>query len=244
MPRANRYIQPGHIYHITHRCHNREFLLNCPEDRIEYCSRMRNALRKHRISLFDYCVTCNHIHLLCICDRRGDLSRFMQQLAGGFADSYNLRNNRTGSVWGGRYHATMVESGEHLLNGLRYLDLNMVRAGVVRHPSEWLWCGYLELTGGCKRSQMLDIDRLVMLLGLSDRATLADLHKSRISEAILSGGLERVGIWTESIAVGSQSFVSAIASGNRMRKRMKIAMAHDGAWYVKEDHGIYVPCIY
>jgi putative transposase len=239
MPRANRYIQPGHIYHLTHRCHDRNFLLRCRLDRIEYCSRLRDAAHKHRISLFDFCITCNHIHLLCMCDRIGDLSRFMQQLQGEFAEYFNSRKHRSGAFWGERFHSTMIDSGDYLWNCLRYIDLNMVRAGVVRHPIEWPWCGYQELTGRRQRYRLLQIDRLLELLGLQDRPSFAEIHKQRIAEAIRSGNLMRQGIWTESIAVGCSDFVTAIASKTRKRKRLKATMTEDGAWYLKEDHDVY-----
>ena len=151
MPRANRYILPEYVYHLTHRCHNRKFLLRCRLDRIEYCSRLRDSVRKHRISLFDFCVTCNHVHLVGMCKRPSDLSRFMQQLEGGFADYYNRRKRRSGAFWGGRFHCTMIDGGDHLWNCLNYIGLNMVRAGVVRHPAEWAWCGYHELVGKRRR---------------------------------------------------------------------------------------------
>ncbi len=235
MPRANRYIQPGYIYHLTHRCHNREFLLRCRLDRIEYCARLRNAVYKHRIALFDYCVTCNHVHLLGICDHLHDLSRFMQQLEGEFAEYYNLRKDRSGSFWGERFHCTMIDGGDHLWNCLRYIDLNMVRAGVVSHPSEWPWCGYQEIVGTRKRYRILEMDRLVELLGLSDRESLSEIHQRRILEAITTGSLSREGLWTQSIAVGSESFLREIISKNRRRKRLKIARTDDGSWYVRED---------
>jgi len=57
MPRANRHIQAGYLYHLTHRCHNREFRLRCRLDRIEYCARLREDVPKHRIALLDFCVT-------------------------------------------------------------------------------------------------------------------------------------------------------------------------------------------
>lgn len=239
MPRANRYIQPGHIYHITHRCHNRNFLLRYELDRTEYCSRLRVALRKHQISLFDFCVTCNHIHLLCMCDRLGDLSRFMQQLQGEFAEHYNIRTGRSGAFWGERFHSTMVDCGEYLWNCLCYIDLNMVRAGVIRHPNEWPWCGYRELTGKRKRYRLLQVDRLVKLLGLPDRHSLVEIHNQRIEEAIRAGRLKRESAWTESIAVGSREFVEAIASGIRWRKRLKTAITEDGAVFLREDHAGY-----
>jgi putative transposase len=142
MPRSNRYILPGYIYHLTHRCHDRKFLLKCRLDRVEYCARLRDAVRKHRISLLDYCVTSNHVHMAAMCKQIGDLSRFMQQLEGEFADYYNARKHRTGAFWGERFFSTMIDGGDHLWNCLRYIDLNMVRAGVVLDPMDWRWCGY------------------------------------------------------------------------------------------------------
>lgn len=239
MPRANRYIQPGYVYHLTHRCHNREFLLRFRLDRIEYCARLRAAVRKYRIALLDFSVTCNHVHLLGTCDRLGDLSRFMQQLEGEFAEYYNYRKDRSGAFWGERFHCTMIDGGEHLWNCLRYIDLNMVRAGVVIHPSEWAWCGYQELVGKRERFRLLEIDRLVELLGLGDRKSLAEIHRQRVFEAISSRRLIREEIWTESIAVGSEASLREIASRVKRRKKLNIAKTEDGAWYVRENHSRY-----
>ncbi len=243
MPRANRYILPGHIYHLTHRCHNRDFLLRCRLDRIEYLNRLRNAVRKHRIALFDFCITCNHVHLLGACDRLGDLSRFMQQLEGEFAEYYNLRKHRTGAFWGERFHCTMIEGGDHLWNCLGYIDLNLVRAGVIAHPREWQWCGYQELVGERQRYRLLAIDRLVEQLDLSDRNCLKEMHRQRIDQALRGGRLTRDAIWTESIAVGSEAFVKEIAINTRIRKRLKVAKTDNGSWYVKEDLTSYGKCL-
>jgi putative transposase len=234
MPRANRYIQPGYIYHLTHRCHNREFLLRFRLDRVEYCSRLRNAVRKHRIALFGFCVTCNHVHLLGMCSRLGDLSRFMQQLEGEFAEYYNLRKRRSGSFWGERFHCTMIDGSDYLWNCLRYIDLNMVRAGVVHHPDEWQWCSYRELVGNRERYCLLAIDRLVEVLGLSDRGCLAVIHRRQIDEALRGGRLAREGIWTENIAVGSEAYAKEITSKIKARHRLEIGNMADGSWYVRE----------
>jgi putative transposase len=239
MPRANRYILPGYIYHLTHRCHNRKFLLRYRFDRIEYCVRLRKAVRKHRISLFGFCVTSNHVHLLGMSDRLLDLSQFMQQLEGAFADYYNIRKHRSGAFWGERFHCTMIDGGDHLWNCLRYIDLNMVRAGVVSHPNEWAWCGYHELVGNRQRYCFLDIERLVELLGLGNRQSLAEIHQQRILESIRNNRLIREEKWTESIAVGSEAFLKEIVSKTKKRKRLHIAATEDGDWYVKENHAIY-----
>ena len=69
----------------------------------------------------------------------------IQLLAGRTGQEFNQRKNRKGAFWEDRYHATAVETSKHLIQCLVYIDLNMVRAGVVRHPSEWLFLGYNEI---------------------------------------------------------------------------------------------------
>ena len=235
MPRANRYILPGYTYHLIHRCHNRKFLLRCRTDRIEYWHRLRKNMRKYRISLFNFCITSNHVHLLGTCRQAGDISRFMQQLEGEFADFYNQRKTRTGSFWGERFHCTMIDNNEHLWNCLRYIDLNMVRARVVDHPGSWPWCGYHELVGERKRYRLLDIRGLIELLGVEGRESLAEFHRQHIDEAIKNQQLNREAVWTESIAVGSKEFIENVVSRNKRSKKFYISTTEDGISYVRED---------
>jgi putative transposase len=234
MPRANRHILPGYIYHLTHRCHNKNFLLRCRCDRVEYLRRLRKNVHEHHLSLFDFCITCNHVHILTMCKELHDLSRFMQQLEGEFADFYNTRKNRSGSFWGERFHCTMIDGGKHLWNCLRYIDLNMVRAGMVSHPDQWPWCGYRELIGKRKRYRLMDIDRLLLFLGLSDQNSLAEIHRRRIQESIDINQLDREIIWTESIAVGGKDFLQEIVSQTKSRKRIYISTREDGTSYIRE----------
>jgi putative transposase len=170
-----------------------------------------------------------------MCKQNGDLSRFMQQLQGEFANYYNLRKHRTGAFWGGRFHSTMVDGGDYLWNCLRYIDLNMVRAGVVLHPKDWLWCGYHEFVGNRQRFRLLDLDCLVEVLGLPDKKSLGEMHQQRIMESIQNNRLLREGIWTESIAVGSKAFLEGIVAKTKKRKRLYIAANDEGDWYVKEN---------
>ena len=118
MPRANRYILPGVAYHLTHRCHDRSFLLKHGVDRTLYRQMLRERLGRHPVSLLGYCITSNHTHLLLVAqDSEADISRFMQSLEGDFAQAYNLRKKtRSGAFWGDRYHAVMVDTGAALQN--------------------------------------------------------------------------------------------------------------------------------
>lgn len=103
MPRVNRFILPGHLYDLIRRCHNRSFLLRSAVWRTEYRRRLRDAVLKHRISLLNYSVTYNHVHLLVPARSPGDISRFMHKLEGQFARFYNVRQHRSGAFWQERY---------------------------------------------------------------------------------------------------------------------------------------------
>jgi len=163
----------------------------------------------------------------------------MQQLEGEFASYFNSRRLRSGAFWGDRYHCTMIEGGEHLSNCLRHIDLNMVRAGVVRCPGGWRWCGYSELTGVRQRYRLLDVDGLVEFLGLPDRKALAEMHTRRIAEAIAGGELARETAWTESLAIGSEPYIRTVASKVNRRKRFRVGRCDNGAWFVREEVASY-----
>ena len=125
----------------------------------------------------------------------------MQQLEGDFAQHYNLRKRRSGAFWNGRYHATMIEGGRYLWNCMRYIDLNMVRARAVAHPSEWRWCGYDELVGRRKRYRLIDIDRVLQLRGTNSPAELAVNYEAAIAERLGQGELKREPVWSACRAV-------------------------------------------
>jgi REP element-mobilizing transposase RayT len=69
----------------------------------------------------------------------------MQLVAGQVGQEYNRRKKRHGAYWEDRYHATAIENDTHLVKCLTYIDMNMVRTGVIQHPSEWKWSGYNEI---------------------------------------------------------------------------------------------------
>jgi putative transposase len=98
------------------------------------------VLPRNRFSLqiLNYTVTSNHVHLLVKDnDEAKSIPPAIQLVAGRVGQEYNQRKRRKGAFWEDRYHATAIESGEHLRRCLVYIDLNMVRAGVANHPAEW-----------------------------------------------------------------------------------------------------------
>lgn len=244
MPRANRYIIPGRTYHLTHRCHNRAFLLKFERDREAYRNMLRERLTRYRVSLLTYCITSNHVHLLVHADRgrsTQEISDLMQCLEGDFAQHFNLRKRRNGAFWGDRYHATMIDGGEYLWSCVKYIDLNMVRAGVVKHPREWAWTGYQELMALRTRYRVVDQERLLELLGGREPEEFRKNYEVAIQEAVNRHQLERDAKWTESLAVGCEAFVKEV--GRQIRNRMGVELVDeqsgDGTWLVREAQAAY-----
>jgi putative transposase len=236
MPRANRYVLDGRIYHLTHRCHDRQFLFRFAKDRNGYRRRLREAVLKTRVSLLSYNITGNHTHLIVYAEQACRISDLMQQAAGEFARDYNRRKRRSGAFWEGRYHATMVDTGEYLWECLRYVELNMVRCGAVKHPAEWEWSGYSELMGWRRRNRLLDLEKLMWLLRCSDADEFRKNFKVSLEEAIANDELKRQAKWTEAIAIGERSYVGAIEQEIRGRQEVSLE-EHDGVWVLREEYG-------
>ena len=210
MPRANRYFLPGYVWHITHRCHKREFLLKFSRDRQNWINWLFEARKRYQLQILNYTVTSNHIHLLVFSEEDTTvLPRSIQLVAGRTAQDYNQRKNRRGAFWEDRYHATAVETDEHLLRCMLYIDLNMVRAGVVDHPRQWPFSGYHEITAPPERYRLINREKLLELLGSSDENTLTRDYSSWIDDALGCSKGREPG-WTDSIAVGTRAFVESI----------------------------------
>ena len=134
----------------------------------------------------------------------------MQLVQSRSAQQYNRRKRRKGAYWEDRYSCTMIDSGRYLWNCLQYVDLNMVRAGIVNHPAEWAWCGYREFMGPRERYRILEVETLLTMLGYADIEEARMHFKSELEKQMARGGLTRDPMWTESLAVGDRSFVDAV----------------------------------
>ena len=210
MPRSSRYLLEGYTYHLTHRCHDRRFLLKFAEEREQYREWLRIAIKRHEVSVYGYCVTSNHVHIVAHAHNRDAIARMMQLPSSTVARHLNRRKGHEGAVWEHPYQCTMIQDGQHLLNCLRYVDLNMVRTGKVEHPKDWRWCSYDELIGKRKRYCLIDTQRLLQSLGIEDVKTFRTLYAEGIERQIADQALQRESFWTESLAVGSFEYIEQI----------------------------------
>lgn len=234
MARANRLRVEGGIFHLTHRCHNRDFLLKFDRDRRVYRDLMREKLNRFEVSLLDYCVTSNHVHLVVEAQDRYEVSGLMREVAGEFARQYNKRKERINAVWGDNFHAVLVDNGTYLWRCLVYVELNMVRCGVVAHPSQWPWVGYHEIMGRRQRYRLLDLDRLCWRLGTTHLEEVQKNLEASLQEAIVRDEMKRQAYWTESLAVGGPTFLEKMQGLILSRRETEIVEQESNLWVLKE----------
>jgi len=240
MPRANRHYIPGCVWHITHRCHKKEFLLKFARDRRRYLQWLFEAKKRFGLSVLNFMVTSNHIHLLVRDNGERDvIPNSIQLIAGRTGQEFNQRKNRKGAYWEDRYHATAVETDSHLVQCLLYIDLNMVRAGVVRHPCEWPFTGYNEIQAPRERYALIDYEGLRKLLNFKEMPDLADAYRGWIEEAIVAVGQLRDGKWSESIAVGSESFIMMTKDKLGIKAKGREVVCEEGSYALRESPAPY-----
>jgi putative transposase len=178
------------------------------------------------LCILNFTITSNHVHLLVLDSGRDAgqaISKSLQLAAGRVAQEYNKRKYRSGAFWEDRYHATAIETGEHLVHCLTYIDLNMVRAKVVNHPGDWPFGGYYELQQRRERfrNQLVDWRVLLPLLGMKSLESLRDARAEWVAKECRAGRLERDAKWTESVAVGSRKYTAKIMEkfGRKMERK-------------------------
>ena len=120
-----------------------------------------------------------------------------------------------------------------------YIDLNMVRAGVVTHPEQWPDCGYREILHPKARGRMIDQEQLTCLVGASSRAALQEVCRQGVDASLERKLLGRQSHWTESIAVGCPQYVEALQKQLGIKARGREARPIEGGCQLRETETVY-----
>ncbi len=142
MARLPRFTIPGQPQQVIQRGNNREPIFADVEDYQYYLERLREAARKCQVDIHPYVLMTNHVHLLITPWKEKGTGAMMQSLGRYYVQYFNHRYARTGTLWEGCYKATLLDSEAYLLTSYRYIELNPVRAEMVRHPAEYPWSSY------------------------------------------------------------------------------------------------------
>ena len=141
MPRAGRLQIAGAAYHITARGVARQPLFRDDRDRAQFLKLLDDVVARHEWACHAFVLMTTHYHLL-VRTPNPDLARGMQRLNACYAQHFNRRHGQTGHRFERRYHSVLIESDSQVLELIRYLALNPVRAGACREAAAWRWSSY------------------------------------------------------------------------------------------------------
>jgi putative transposase len=161
MPRLRRPQIPDGLYHVTTRGNRRQPIVLEDRDCEFFLFLLGNVVEQLGWKVHSYCLMTNHYHLL-IETPNADISVGMQLLNGQYAQAFNRRHAYEGHLFERRFAAEVVESEWHLLEVVRYIVLNPVRAGLCRHPAEWRWSSYRATANRASRPKFLSVELLGM----------------------------------------------------------------------------------
>jgi REP element-mobilizing transposase RayT len=141
MPRKPRIHYPGAVYHVILRGNAGDRIFFGDRDRLRLYLILQYAVEKFRCRIHAFCLMRNHIHLVLQVDEI-PLFRIMQNVSLRFTKWINYTQSRTGHLFQGRYKAVLVDADSYLLELVRYVHLNPVRAGAAAAPEDYPWTGH------------------------------------------------------------------------------------------------------
>ena len=146
MARGLRFDFPGAVHHVMARGNNGRDIFDTADAGQRFLSILADTVERNGWQLYSYCLMPNHYHLL-IETPAGGLGRGMKRLNGVYTQWYNAKQARTGHLYQGRYRSKLVDKDAYLLQLVRYIARNPVRAGLADQPERWLWSSSRALFG-------------------------------------------------------------------------------------------------
>lgn len=147
MARLPRLCVPGYPHHVIHRGNDRQLVFRDTADFETFLGLMQQYAQVEKVAVHSYVLMSNHVHLLVTPEEASGLPRMMQALGRRYAQYFNRRHTRTGTLWEGRYRATVIQTERYLLACMVYIDLNPVRAGMVARPADYPWSSHRHYAG-------------------------------------------------------------------------------------------------
>ena len=142
MPRRRRNCPPGLPVHVVQRGNNRQACFTSDRDFAFFANRLFEGANRYGVSVHAWVFMTNHIHLLLTPSSSESISKCMQYIGRLYVRYFNVRYERTGTLFEGRFKSCVVQSGAYFLACQRYIELNPVRSNMVRDPADYAWSSY------------------------------------------------------------------------------------------------------
>ena len=188
MPRKTRLFLPHQPQHIVVRGHNRDPIVARRIDYQTFVEFLDCAMTRYDLALHAWVLMTNHVHLLVTPGEQLCIPRAMQWLGSHYAQYFNKCYRRRGSLWEGRYKASLVDTDRYLLLCYRYIEMNPVRAGMVSTPGAYPWSSYrqnAEGVGAGAPTPEISPHALFLALGRTDQ------QRQKVYRALFDEVLDR-----------------------------------------------------
>ena len=184
MARHRRFVLPGHPQHVIQRGNNKSVIFADDADYRFYLDKLTEASVRFDCRVHAYVLMTNHVHLLMTPGSEKSISYTMQSLGRYYVQRFNYRYRRTGTLWEGRYKATLLDTEQYLLTCYRYIELNPVRAGLVKRAADYRWSSF-QCNGRGENDPLVIPHQLYMQLGATRetrQSTYRKLFRLHISD--------------------------------------------------------------
>lgn len=142
MPRKPRFFLADVPVHIVQRGHSREPVFFEESDYAAYLQWVEEAAERYDCAIHAYVLMTNHVHFLVTPHDKDGVSRMMQYIGRRYVPYINHTYGTSGSIWEGRFKASLIQDDQYLLTCMRYIELNPIRANMVANPSLYRWSSY------------------------------------------------------------------------------------------------------
>ncbi len=219
MPRKPRFYLPGYPVHIVQRGHNQDQVFFEKEDYRVYLDWLQEGSEWYEVPIHAYVLLPNQIHILCSPPDKESASRMMQYQGRRYVPYVNATYGKTGTLWQGRYKASLIDPETWLLPTMVYIETQPLRAGLARSPGPWKWSSYKHNAQGKPDVLITPHDKYL---------ELARSSKKRLEKytALVKTGLSEEQIrdiedsWQTGTPIGSDKFKKMV------ERRLKLKVGH------------------
>jgi putative transposase len=142
MARLPRLVVPNQPHHVIQQGNDLQIIFRDADDYLAFINWLRDASRQFKVAVHAYVLMTNHLHLLATPSDEQGLSKMMQWIGRHYVPYFNRKYGRTGTLWQGRYKATVIEADHYLMTCCRYIETNPVRSGLVASAGDYSWSSY------------------------------------------------------------------------------------------------------
>mgnify|MGYP006280874335 FL=1 len=211
MARRARLRLGGVTTHIIQRGVDRQACFLRDGDRARYLAELADLAPRHGCAIHAYVLMDNHVHLLVTPQEAIGVSRLMQRLGRRYVRAFNEIHGRTGTLWEGRFRSCIAEDEAYVLACHRYIELNPVRAGIVRDPMDFRWSSHAFNARGAA-SPLLTPHPQFLSLGTDPRSRRA-AYRALFDEVLEADLVDAIRAATNSDhALGSERFRAGVAA--------------------------------